>query len=1081
MADLETRWNDWVGLEVRVYDLDGNPALDVACDVIDLTVLNSGESVGSLDPTSAVFALRNDDGKYDPETIDGITGEPLVAQGYEVQIDAVDQAGGPGPLTPLFRGWIDNVRVDLEAGELGVGSIAEVVAYDAVASLSAHRLETAVPEVGDGDDLAARVGRVLTEIAWPGATDLTPGGPPLVATSFGGSAGGHIRAAAQSTGGVVFMSRDGKVTNLFPALGAVAGHLWARTGGVGTPTPGVPNVCVASPLDVDNPLATVVNDVSLETTAGLSANAEDAASKNKYSVRSISLGGLWTRDLVDLQALAASYVQGDPTPDLASVDLYVEDDPAMVQVLMEVTVGDRYLFTFDNGSGYDFTLDLLVTGFTASFTRDTVVGTIHLASPFKSIAGTAQDATSGTDHNHDGRYMEWAHPWLPGDYFPDQVVTDDGWLMVANKATNDRPAPQPNGPAVPAYPTDPPAWTPPLETTVSFLGTATRFVFLEGGWLETVRAYIPEVSGSLRYVLSVYDQTDPDRVIHTSTSITPTAPGWFEIEIARRVVLAGTDLVIALYTQETAGSILRSYDWDYQGRTNTNTDPGVGNFNRDVNAEVLRVNKTDDSAADRGAELLAIVPGTEITVGGGEWTVQVLSVTDQGTWVEYGVETQAGGLPNVPDGVRTLEWLELSPQPTPYVAAPLWWDTNQPTWATVSGIYSEEPLSAEGQNVTTLGTYVNPDDVTLLSTEHATGYGVDLNFQPATVSDDWDPLAFTSQGSSGGGGGGDGFPHIVSTDEPLDPEPFTVWVNPDEPGELEYLPLIGGIIQPGPLRFRNSFGDPSGFVEAFDTSGRQILRLGAGDNSGETDQAFLEIIGSGDQGGNSDPTFGFRVGGVSGLNVHKDSGRFPDGSASRPGIGFQNSAQVGLIRTGGLGIVTGGAKQLDVESGGGLVFKPDLGKRYRVFANVSDTLDFGLSIRDVDDNEAAQFRGTQTYIKPVYDSTTASAANVSVGSDGRLRRSTSSRRYKYSIRPTPKRFTAAALAPVSFTVKDPDGVEAPTKHLGFIAEDLAEIDPRIVEYGPDGEVEGYDVRAVVAVLAAQVNDLRARLEEVTGG
>ena len=59
------------------------------------------------------------------------------------------------------------------------------------------------------------------------------------------------------------------------------------------------------------------------------------------------------------------------------------------------------------------------------------------------------------------------------------------------------------------------------------------------------------------------------------------------------------------------------------------------------------------------------------------------------------------------------------------------------------------------------------------------------------------------------------------------------------------------------------------------------------------------------------------------------------------------------------------------------------------------------------------------------------------------------------------------LRPVTFT-HDGDGRD----YIGFIADDLADQDPRMGQYGEDGLIENYDLRAVVAVLAAKV----ARLE-----
>ena len=83
----------------------------------------------------------------------------------------------------------------------------------------------------------------------------------------------------------------------------------------------------------------------------------------------------------------------------------------------------------------------------------------------------------------------------------------------------------------------------------------------------------------------------------------------------------------------------------------------------------------------------------------------------------------------------------------------------------------------------------------------------------------------------------------------------------------------------------------------------------------------------------------------------------------------------------------------------------------------------------------------------VYDVTTASAANVNSASDGGLRRSTSSIKYKQDVETIEDSYSDALLQcrPVWYrsTCKD-DCVEH--SWWGFIAEEVAEIDPRLVHW-----------------------------------
>lgn len=112
---------------------------------------------------------------------------------------------------------------------------------------------------------------------------------------------------------------------------------------------------------------------------------------------------------------------------------------------------------------------------------------------------------------------------------------------------------------------------------------------------------------------------------------------------------------------------------------------------------------------------------------------------------------------------------------------------------------------------------------------------------------------------------------------------------------------------------------------------------------------------------------------------------------------------------------------------------------------------------------------TQFQAPVIHDATTGSAANVVVASTGsnQMLRSTSALRYKESVTP------AFDLADVQLM---------PTKHYrpddkrwryGLIADWLADQDPLLGVFGEGGQIENYDDRAVLAVIAAKL----MRLEE----
>jgi uncharacterized coiled-coil protein SlyX len=103
-------------------------------------------------------------------------------------------------------------------------------------------------------------------------------------------------------------------------------------------------------------------------------------------------------------------------------------------------------------------------------------------------------------------------------------------------------------------------------------------------------------------------------------------------------------------------------------------------------------------------------------------------------------------------------------------------------------------------------------------------------------------------------------------------------------------------------------------------------------------------------------------------------------------------------------------------------------------------------------------QGTQinSYIAGIYQTTVPRGLSVVVDSTGHLGTKGSSERFKQNIKPMDKASEAIfALRPVSFRYKkeiDPDG----TAQFGLLAEDVAKVNPALVDRRPDGKL--YSVR-----------------------
>lgn len=118
--------------------------------------------------------------------------------------------------------------------------------------------------------------------------------------------------------------------------------------------------------------------------------------------------------------------------------------------------------------------------------------------------------------------------------------------------------------------------------------------------------------------------------------------------------------------------------------------------------------------------------------------------------------------------------------------------------------------------------------------------------------------------------------------------------------------------------------------------------------------------------------------------------------------------------------------------------------------------------------------------EPIYDNTTASAANVYVAtaseSRGALYRSTSSLKYKRDVEPMTleSAYTALDAEAIFYRSKCARDNQA-WSYYGFGAEQVAKVDPRLVHWGEDGP-EGVQYERFVPHLVEICRDQRKRIE-----
>jgi hypothetical protein len=69
-----------------------------------------------------------------------------------------------------------------------------------------------------------------------------------------------------------------------------------------------------------------------------------------------------------------------------------------------------------------------------------------------------------------------------------------------------------------------------------------------------------------------------------------------------------------------------------------------------------------------------------------------------------------------------------------------------------------------------------------------------------------------------------------------------------------------------------------------------------------------------------------------------------------------------------------------------------------------------------------------------------------------------------------------ALQPVSFNFKPEYGDPKPT-HLGFTAENMQSVEPRLADYNPDGSVHGVEYQNVTALLVKAIQEQQYAIQE----
>ena len=312
--------------------------------------------------------------------------------------------------------------------------------------------------------------------------------------------------------------------------------------------------------------------------------------------------------------------------------------------------------------------------------------------------------------------MHWRGTWAQGQYSTYDVVRDGKYTMIANKVTEDRPAPQPIG--APYYESglgDVPSWA-QQNVSVSSLTVGQRYTATVDHWLEGYRVFlplVPDANVSVE-VWFVYDPEGTPIFEQLIAPFVPTAGGWVNISSGMLFVRTGQVFDLLMVYKHKGAVETESARWVYK-RSNDN-NPGSGEVNHS-NANQMRFHLTPKEGS---ADLTKVKVGDTIAAGGLEWEVN--SVNISGNIADFTVANSTRLQEDEYDFVFTI-----------HVPGTVNYDTILDHYAANDGVQ---------------GVFADSGYENAVLNQHA--YPVDILVQDAFISDDWDLVAFSSseQGSS---------------------------------------------------------------------------------------------------------------------------------------------------------------------------------------------------------------------------------------------------------------------------------------------------------------------------------------------
>ncbi len=323
----------------------------------------------------------------------------------------------------------------------------------------------------------------------------------------------------------------------------------------------------------------------------------------------------------------------------------------------------------------------------------------------------------------------WRGVWTDGTYVKNSMITQNGWLMVANKETTDVPAPQENG--SPEWGISPEAAF--IEASHIGIVKATQtYTMLQDGWLKALQIRVPNWN-NIDSVTKCTMIIDNEALVYDNPILSD--DGWVTMAVANRVVTIGTSIIVILemYKASAASKIEGSWNSNIATGVAASQEFNISNANSDGTLVInhIDLNSTNHATALRNVAIGSIINLVESSDNARYTRVETTSVDSTPTEA-YSTYTYTflseGSKSPIRDGQSSNVTVDV----------PIVVDSDfiqladgylvDPDWATITSELKFDEV-------------VQPNDSNY-------AYGINLYFQQAYISPDWDALASSDSGGA---------------------------------------------------------------------------------------------------------------------------------------------------------------------------------------------------------------------------------------------------------------------------------------------------------------------------------------------